>query len=48
MVRQAFDLFFVLALIAPAAAVIIGALLMTVRPHLPQRVHTAANAAAHF
>ena len=48
MVRQAFDLFFLLALFAPAAAVITGALLMAVRPRLPERVHTAAGAAAHF
>jgi hypothetical protein len=46
MVQRAFDFFFVLALIAPSAVVIIGALLLAVRPHRPRRVRRTANATA--
>jgi hypothetical protein len=46
MVQRAFDFFFVLALVAPPAALMIGALLLAVRPHRPRPVHRTATAAA--
>ena len=46
MVQRAFDFFFVLALIAPPAALIISALLLAVRPHRLCPIHRTANAAA--